>query len=152
MTAPTAPAGPALTGARSKALVAYIALSGLFILGIWVAFFLAGSGVFGLNHHDLTQAKHELGDQKILDAHRIVGSLLGLVALLMLIAVLVARPGAKLVWGTVVVFLLAFVGQEAFAGIGEDHHVVGGLHVLNAGVILVLAFWLHLSARKVPRA
>jgi hypothetical protein len=149
--APAAPA-PVLAGARKNALVAYIALSGLFILGIWVAFFLAGAGVFGLNHQNLTQAKHELGDQSVLDAHRLVGSLLGLVALLMLIAVLVARPGAGLVWGTVAVFLLSFIGQEAFAGVGEDHRWVGGLHVLNAGVILVLAFWLHLASRKVPRA
>jgi hypothetical protein len=152
MTAPaTAPPPSGLTGARSKALLAYIVLTGLFILGIWLAFFLAGSGVFGLNHHDLTPAKHHLMDQKTLDAHRIVGTLLGLVSILMLIAVLIARPGAKLVWGTVVALLLTAVGQAAFAGIGEDHHVVGGLHVLNAGVILILAFWLHLSARKVPR-
>ena len=38
-------------------------------------------------------------------------------------------------------FVLAFVGQMLFAGIGEDHSWGGGLHVLNAGVILVLAFW-----------
>ena len=150
MTAPTASPVPTLTGARAKALIVYIALSGLLILGIWLAFFLAGSGVFGLNHHNLTQAKHQLGDQKILDSHRAVGTLLGLVVLLMLIAVIVARPGAKLVWGTVVLFILA-AAQHPLAGGGEKHRWVGGLHILNAGIILVMAFWLHLSSRKVPR-
>jgi hypothetical protein len=149
MTAPATTA-PGLTGARSKALLVYIGLSGLFILGIWVAFALAGSGVFGLNHHDLA-TKH-LEKQTVLDPHRVVGSLLGIVALLMVITVAIARPGRNLVAGTIGVFLLAGIGQPLFAGIGEDHRWGGVLHVLNAGVILVLAFWLHLSARKVPRA
>jgi hypothetical protein len=149
-TAVPATAGP-LTGARAKALVAYIGLSGFFILGVWLAFLLAGHGVFGLNHHDLVANKHHLEDQKVLDAHRLVGSLLGLVALLSLIAVAIARPGRKLVIGQVVLFLLAAIGQEAFAGGGENHSWLGGLHVLNAGIILVMSFWLHLAARKVPR-
>jgi hypothetical protein len=150
MTAP-AVAEP-LTGARAKALVAYVGLSGLFILGVAVAFLLAGHGVFGLNHHDLSAAKQHLDDQKVLDAHRAVGTALGLVALLSLIAVAIARPGRGLVIGQVVLVLLASVGQEAFAGGGEDHAWLGGLHVLNAGVILVLSIRLHLAARKVPRA
>jgi hypothetical protein len=150
MTAP-APAEP-LTGARAKALVTYIGLSGLFILGVLVAFLLAGHGVFGLNHHNLSAAHQHLQDQKVLDAHRAVGSALGLVALLSLIAIAVARPGRNLVIWQVVLFLLASVGQEAFAGGGENHSWLGGLHVLNAGVILVLAIWLHLASRKVPRA
>jgi hypothetical protein len=141
-----------LTGARRNALVAYIGLSGFFILGVWVAFALAGIGVFGLNHHDLTPKGHYLMDQPVLDAHRLVGTLLGAVALLMLIAVAIARPGRRLVVATVGLFVLAGIGQSLFAGIGEDHRWVGGLHVLNAGVILVFAFWLHLSSRKVPRA
>ena len=94
----------------------------------------------------------DLEDASVLDPHRVVGNLLGVVALLMLIAVLIARPGMRYVLGTVGVLVLAAVGQPLFAGIGEDHRWVGGLHVLNGGVILVLAFWLHLAARKVPRA
>jgi hypothetical protein len=149
MTEPAA-AAP-LTDARAKALVAYVGLSGLFILGVALAFLLAGHGVFGLNHHDLAASKQHLEDQKVLDAHRLVGSVLGLVALLALIAVAIARPGRKLVIGQVVLFLLASVGQEAFAGGGENHSWLGGLHVLNAGVILAMSMWLHLAARKVPR-
>jgi hypothetical protein len=153
MTAPAAApvATEALSGARAKALTTYVALSGLFILGVAVAFLLAGHGVFGLNHHNLTTAKHHLQDQKILDAHRAVGTLLGLIALLSIVAVAIARPGRNLVIGQVVLFLLASFGQEGFAGGGEHHPWLGGLHVLNAGVILVLALWLHLAARKVPR-
>jgi tetrahydromethanopterin S-methyltransferase subunit E len=143
-----------LTGARAKALLAYIGLSGLLILGIWIAFILAGHGVFGLNGHNLD--KHAggkaLDKQTVLDAHRAIGSILGLITILVLIAVAIARPGRKLVIWTVVLFLLAAIGQPAFAGIGEDHSWGGALHVLNAGVILVLAFYCHLTARKVPRA
>lgn len=146
------PAAGALTGARAKALVVYIALSGLLILGIWIAFLLAGHGVFGLNHHNLTRPKHHLEDQKILDAHRALGSILGLITILVLIAAIVARPGRNLLIATIVLFLLAAIGQPLFAGIGEKHSWGGGLHVLDAGVILVLAFWCHLAARKVPRA
>jgi hypothetical protein len=150
--APTS--GGALTGARAKALVAFIGLSGLMILGIWVAFFLAGHGVFGLNHHNV-DAKHggtKLDKQTVLDAHRAVGSILGLISVLLVIAVAIARPGRNLVVLTIVLFVLALVGQEAFAMLGEKHSWFGALHVLNAGVILVLAFYVHLTARKVPRA
>jgi hypothetical protein len=129
-------------------LVAYIGLSGLLILGIWVAFFLAGHGVFDLAHHNV----QKLQDQSGLDAHRAIGTILGLVALLQLIAIGIARPGRNLVVLTVVLFLLAGIGQPLFAGIGEDHAWGGALHVLNAGVVLVLAFYVHLASRKVPRA
>ena len=138
----------ALTGARRGALLAYIGLSGLLILGIWLAFALAGNGVFDLAGHNV----HKLEDQNGLDAHRAIGSILGLITILLVIAVGIARPGRNLVILTVVLLLLAAVGQPAFAGIGDDHPWGGALHVLNAGVILVLAFWCHLTARKVPRA
>jgi uncharacterized protein DUF6220 len=146
---PVASAAPGvLTGARAKALLAYIGLSGLLILGIWVAFGLAGSGVFDLAGHNV----HDLDKQTGLDAHRAVGSILGLITILLLIAVGIARPGRKLIWTTVALFVLAGIGQPLFAGIGNDHPWGGGLHVLNAGVVLVLAFYCHLTSRKVPRA
>jgi hypothetical protein len=141
-----------LTGARGTALVVYIGLSGLFILGVLLAFLLAGHGVFGLNHHNLSASGKDLDHQKVLDAHRAVGSILGLLALVSLIAVAIARPGRNLIVGQVVLVLLAIVGQEASAGVGKNHSWGGGLHVLDAGIILVLSIWLHLVSRKVPRA
>jgi hypothetical protein len=144
----TAAPSEALTGARAKALVVYIGLSGLTILAIWLAFALAGLGVFSLAGHNV----HDLDKQGVLDAHRAVGSLIGLLMLLLLIDVLIARPGRNLIIWTAVLFLLAFVGQEAFASIGNDHSWGGALHVVNAGVILVLTFYVHLASRKVPRA
>ncbi|MFL6240137.1 MAG: hypothetical protein ACJ735_11665 [Actinomycetes bacterium] len=150
---PTAPGGGgALTGARGKALLTAVILSGLLIVGIWVAFLFAGHGVFGLNHHNLTADKHQLGDQKVLDAHRAIGSILQVVALLLLIAVAIARPVRSLIIWTVVLAVLIIVGQPLLAGIGEDHSWVGGLHVLDGGIILVLSFYVHLALRKVPRA
>src|SRR3954470_11398157 len=105
----TATAPNVLTGARKNALLVNIGLSGLLILGIWIAFLLAGHGVFGLNHHNLNAASggHKLEDQSVLDAHRAIGSILGLVTILMVIAVAIARPGRNLVILTVVLLLLA---------------------------------------------
>jgi len=138
MTAPTA-----LTGARARAQVVYVGLSGLFILGLWVAFFLAGEGLFGLHGA-------KLDDAGVLDAHRAAGNALGAIALLLLITSFVARAGRAQTFGTIGLAVLASVAQPLLAGAGN--HFVAGLHVLDAGVILVLAFWLHLQARKVPRA
>lgn len=130
--------GDGLRGARAAALTVYIAVSGLLLLGIWAAFFLAGSGLLGEGFEDDN-----------LDPHRVVGHVLGLVALIMLVAVLVARPGRGLVIGTVAIFILTGFAQRLLAE--ADSRWVGALHVLDAGVILVLCFWLHLTARKVPR-
>lgn len=137
MTEPTA-----LSGARARAQVVYVGLSGLFILGVWVAFFLAGEGIFGLH-------RSKLDDAGVLDPHRAAGNALGAIALLLLITALVARATREQTLGTLALALLAAVAQPLFAGAGN--HFVAGLHVLTAGVILALAFWLHLAARKVPR-
>jgi hypothetical protein len=143
-----------MSGARVKALVVYIVISGLFVLGVIIAYILAGHGVFGLQHHNLNPATggKQLDDQKVLDAHRALGTILGLVAILQLIAVVVARPGKVIVIGTVVLVILAAIGQPLFAGIGNDHSWGGALHVLNAGVILVMGVWLHLAARTARAA
>jgi hypothetical protein len=117
-----------------------------------LAFLAAGHGVFGLNHHNLKPKNNQLGDQGVLDLHRAIGAILEIVALLVLIAVGIARPGRTLVIWTVVLAVLIIVGQPLLAGIGEDHSWVGGLHVLDAGIILVLSFYVHLALRKVPRA
>ena len=142
----------ALTGARKNALIAAIFLSGLLILGIWLAFLFAGHGVFGLNHHNLKPKNNQLGDQGVLDLHRAIGNILGIVSLLPLIAMAVARPGKRLIYLMALLLILAGIGQPLLAGIGEDHSWVGGLHVLDAGIILILAFIVHLGLRKVPRA
>lgn len=146
MTAPAPqPAGDPLTGSRSTALTVYVGLSGFFLLVIYAAFYFAGSGVFGLDGHAVK-------DASVLDVHRVIGEMVaGIVVLLMLVAAIVARPGPTVLWGTVLVFVLTVVGQPIFAGVGEDHRWVGGLHVLNGGVILVVALLLHLAARRVPR-
>jgi hypothetical protein len=143
-----------MSGARVKALVVYIVVSGLFVLGVLIAFILAGHGVFGLQHHNLNPATGgtQLDDQKVLDAHRALGSILGIVALLQLITAAIARPGKVIVIGTAVMLILAGIGQPLFAGIGNDHSWGGALHVLNAGIILVMAVWLHIAARTARAA
>lgn len=138
----------ALTGARAKVHVAYIGLTGLLILGIWLAFALAGYGVFALSGRNVT----DLDKQAVLDAHRAVGSILGTITLLVLVTGLIARANSTLIGSTVALFLLAAIGQPVFAGIGDKHSWGGALHVVNAGVVLVLAFYCHLAARKVQRA
>ena len=146
MTAETVPA-TGLSGTRARMHVAAIGLSGLMILAIWAAFLLAGSGLFGFSHHNVGDLDHET----LLDPHRVVGNIIEVLALLLLLAVLVARPGRNLVWLTLGLFVLAGPVQPILAGVGADHRWVGGLHVLNGGVILALTFWVHLVARKVPR-
>lgn len=121
----------------------YVALSGLFILGVFVAFFLAGEGIFGLD-------QKKLDDAGVLDPHRATGNALGLIALIMLIVAAIARSGRRQVIGSAVLLVLAGGVQSALAS--ASNHFVAGLHVLDAGIILTLAFWLHLSARKLLRA
>jgi hypothetical protein len=114
--------GPALAIAK--------ALTALFVLGVVVNFFLAGLGTFGM--------KGRIDDDKAtasFDPHRIVGSVLSLLSLLILIAVAVSRPTSralKLAGGLFVLMVL----QNVLAGAGTSVHLLGALHALNGLLIL----------------
>jgi hypothetical protein len=137
---------PALTGARRGALVAYQGLLVLFlILGV-VQLFLAGFGVW-----DLDQKVGSEGETA-LDPHRIMGMIMGVVALLILIAALVARSSGQAIGLSFVLFLLTYPVQTVLARAGEDTAFLGGLHTLDAFVILGLAGYLRGSADRPRRA
>ena len=117
--------GPALTGVRRTGLITMPPLAMLFLgLGV-VQIFLAGFGVFDLNGAELGSK-----DETAFDPHRFVGFLMTAVALLLLIAAIVARPGRRIVGLAVALLLIVAVLQGVLASLGEDTAVFGGLHAL----------------------
>src|SRR3954467_13423325 len=102
--------------------------------------FPPGAGVCGID-----AAKPE--DASSFDAHRTLGEIIGGLTLLMLIAALVARASKRVMWASIVLFLLAEFAQHGLASGGNSNKWVGGLHALDGVIILLLALWLHLDSR-----
>jgi hypothetical protein len=71
---------------------------------------------------------------------------MGGLALIILILALIARPGARAIILSAVMFLLAFLAQSLLAGLGEDSPVFGGLHALDGLGILAIAGFLYASS------
>lgn len=131
-----------LTGARRGALTAYQALLVLFLIAGVVQVFLAGLGVWDLNQKVGSEGETSL------DPHRMIGMIMGLVALLVFIAALVARPRGQAIGLSFVLVLLTYPVQSVLARAGEDTPFLGGLHALDAFVILGLAGYLRGSAER----
>jgi len=108
------------------AQVIYRYLTALFLADVLLQFFLAGAGVFSAGPG--TAAR----DASTLDPHRMNGSVVMILALLLLIAALVARNG-RWKWALPLLVLTLLQPVLAIAG------AAGGLHVLNAAVILGIA-------------
>lgn len=123
-----------LTGVRRGAYSLYKVLIALYTVALVVQTFLAGLGVFGADGNPTDDEASES-----LDLHRGIGHVLTQpVALLILIACLIARPGRKIVSITVAMFVMGIV-QVVLAIAGEDLPFLGGLHALNAIIVLGLA-------------
>ena len=101
----------------------YRYLTAVFLADVLLQFFLAGAGVFSAGPG--TAAR----DSSTLDPHRSDGLLVMVLALLLLIAALTARNGR---WKWALPLLVLTVLQPVLAIAGA----AGGLHVLNAAVIL----------------
>lgn len=112
-----------LTGFRKKADVGLVYTAMLFALLGLVQIFLAGAGVFG---HDF-------------DMHVTLGRILSVVALLVLVLAVVARPSKSAVVGAVVLVVLAAGATSAFANLGWDSAWLGGLHALSGIVAVIIA-------------
>lgn len=136
-------------GLRRGAAVVLRWFAVLYVLGIIVAIFLAGEGIFRLknvvNSGDCNKKGVDVattdcvGNSNTLDAHRALGSILVLFSILFLIVALIAwlpDMAARIV--SIVAPVLTFL-QVVLAGIGGW---VGGLHPLNAFVVLILYGWL----------
>jgi hypothetical protein len=118
--------------------IIYRYLTALFVVDVLLQFFLAGAGVFSAGPG--TAAR----DSTTLDPHRFNGTIVMLLALLLLIAALVAR-GGRWKWALALLVLTALQPVLAIAG------AAGGLHVLNAAVILILGGALAYRAWRVDR-
>jgi Family of unknown function (DUF6220) len=108
-------------------------LAHLFAGLLVVQFFLAGLGAFTTIHD-----KH-FKDSNF-DAHAALGSLLVLVALVIAIVAVIGRwsPGAMR-WSGLLFGLMIL--QALLAGFGaDDAPVIGGLHVVNAIVIVAVTY------------
>ncbi len=120
------------------ARIVYRYLTVLFLLDVLLQFFLAGAGVFSAGPG--TAAR----DSSTLDPHRDNGLLVMLLALLLLAAAVAARNGR---WKQAVPLFVLTLLQPVLAIAGA----AGGLHVLNAAAILVIASVLAYQAWRRDR-
>jgi hypothetical protein len=123
----------------------------LYVVLIVVQVFLAGEGIFRLNNviHSDDCKKHPVlcaGGSGTLDAHRGLGFFLTMPgALLFLIVALIAwHPNMRIRVVSIVLPFLTFL-QMILAGIGKW---VGGLHPVNAILVLGLFGWLFYALRQ----
>jgi len=142
-------------GLRRGASGVIMWFSALYVVAIVVVIFLAGEGIFRLknvvNSDDCSKkgvnvaATDCVGNSNSLDAHRALGTFLVLFAILFLIVALIAwlpDPQARVV--SIVAPILTFL-QIVLAAIGGW---VGGLHPVNAVLVLVLYGWLFHRLRR----
>ena len=118
--------------------IIYRYLTALFLADVLLQFFLAGAGVFSAGPG--TAAR----DSSTLDPHRGNGMLVMILALLLLAAALAARNGR---WRWALPLLVLTLLQPVLAIAGA----AGGLHVLNAAVILGVGGMLTYRAWRVDR-
>ena len=123
--------------------------SPLYVVLIIVQVFLAGEGVFRLrNVYDSDTCKKvtaHCGGSKTLDPHRVLGFILTepLAVLFLITALLAWHPNSRVRIVSIVVPLLTFL-QVILAVVGKW---VGGLHALNAILILGMYGWLTYRLR-----
>jgi cell division protein FtsW (lipid II flippase) len=120
----------------------------LVVLMIPVQFYLAGRGAFAF--HEAASSSRE----DAWAAHAIVGTIIGLVVLLGLIAAFAARLPRRWLGLTGLLFVLMIV-QMALAGFGDDSSTrwLAAVHPVNALLLTGLAVVLAIRARVyLPRA
>jgi hypothetical protein len=131
------------TRLRRAAQTGYRWLLLAFLLLGGVQIFLAGLGAFRIDNLGVS------GDTAFAP-HRAVGFAMAGVALIILILALIARPGARAVIGSAVLFLLAVLVQSLLASLADNTVWFGGLHALDGLAILTIAAFLYLAARRQP--
>jgi hypothetical protein len=131
------------TRLRRAAQTGYRWLLLAFLLLGGVQIFLAGLGAFRIDNLGVS------GDTAFAP-HRAVGFAMAGVALVILILALIARPGARAVIGSAVLFLLAVLVQSLLASLADNTVWFGGLHALDGLAILTIAAFLYLAARRQP--
>jgi 4-hydroxybenzoate polyprenyltransferase len=119
----------------------YSVLMQVYVLAIVVLIYLAGEGIFG-------DTSNKIANAKSLDPHRALGSLLGLIAVVLFLIALAARINRATVIGALALAVLALVAQPALAGGGESNKWVGGFHIVDGVAIFLLSIWLAGQARR----
>ena len=148
-----------MSGLRRVMSAVLMWFSAVYVVAILVVVFLAGEGIFRLkniaNGDDCSKkgvniaATDCVGNSNSLDAHRALGTLLVLFSILFLIVALIAwLPDKRARVVSIVVAVLTFL-QIVLAGIGGW---VGGLHPVNAFLVLFLYGWLFLRLRRTGRS
>lgn len=129
-----------MEGARRGARSVLKWFAPLYVVLIVVQVFLAGEGIFGLKN------VKKLGDAKVLNAHRDLGFVLTepLAILFLIAALLVWHPNTRVRTVTIVTPILTFV-QVILANVGRW---AGGLHPVNAFLVLALYGWLTHRLRQ----
>ena len=133
-----------LTGWRAVVDRVYCYGSELFFAAVLVQVFLAGVGVFGDHASKVANASS-------FDPHRGLGTILGLVSVLLFVLALLARRSRSAVITALVVGVLTMAAQPALAGGGDSNKWVGGLHALDGMAILLLSAWVALVSYRVTR-
>ena len=127
------------SGLRRGADLAYGYLAAFFVLGVLFQVYLAGEGVFGIN-------ARKVADASSLDPHRMWGSVLMVLALVLLILALVAWRSVRTVLSTLLLALLVIVAQSGLAAAGDSNKWLGGAHALDGMIILLLSLWLAIAS------
>ena len=132
-----------VTGLRRGAFLGYRWTLLVFLLAGVAQIFLAGLGAFRLQDQGLAAA----GDSAFAP-HRALGFSMGVIALVILVLAVIARPGARAVAGSAVLVLLTSLMQSLLAGFAEDHAVYGAVHALDGLLILGIAAYLYFWSRR----
>jgi hypothetical protein len=127
------PTVPARSGLRSFARTAYLVVIWIFVACLVVQLFLAGLGVFAGYQNFFT--------------HRDFGYLFGLLVLPLMILAALARLPRRFVLLSVLLFVL-FAMQSVLLLFRTDAPPVAALHPLNGVLILLIAVWLGIAARR----
>jgi asparagine N-glycosylation enzyme membrane subunit Stt3 len=140
-----------MAGVRRGATSVMKWFSALYVVLIVVQVYLAGEGIFGLNnirHSDDCDkgVAHCIANSKTLDAHRGLGFILTFpLAILFLICALLAwHPNTRIRTVSIVVPILTFI-QMILPALGRWG---GGLHPVNAVLVLALFGWLAYRLRR----
>jgi hypothetical protein len=131
-----------LSALRRGAIIAYRWLILGFLLAGGIQIFLAGLGVFSFRDHDAAVGSSAF------DAHQTLGFTMGGIAVVILIAALIARPGVLptcLAGGLVLQTCLV---QSLLATLADNTALYGGLHALDGLLALSIAGFLYASARR----
>ena len=127
------------SGLRRGADLAYGYLAAFFVLGVLFQVYLAGVGVFGINARKVANASS-------LNPHRAWGSVLMLLAIILLILALAAWQSLTVVLSTLLLAVLVTVAQVGLAAAGDSNKWLGGAHALDGMIILLLSLWLAIAA------